>query len=66
MPASAAVHIGDHPRDDIQGAQGAGLRAVWVNPQGAPWSGAGTPDAQIASLAELPALLARWPERGAR
>ena len=66
VPAQAAVHIGDHPRDDIQGAQGAGLRAVWVNPQGAPWSGAGTPDAQIASLAELPALLARWPERGAR
>ena len=32
--ASAAVHIGDHPGDDIAGAQRAGLRAVWFNPQG--------------------------------
>lgn len=60
VPATAAVHIGDHPRDDIAGAQAAGLRAVWLNPQGAPWPGAGAPQAQIASLAELPALLARW------
>lgn len=60
VPATAAVHIGDHPRDDIAGAQAAGLRAVWFNPQGAPWPGAGAPQAQIASLAELPALLARW------
>lgn len=60
IPAQAAVHIGDHPRDDIQGAQDAGMRAVWINPQGKPWDGAGQPDAQIASLAELPALLAAW------
>lgn len=60
VPAQAAVHVGDHPRDDIQGAQDAGLRAIWVNPQGKDWDGAGQPDAQIASLAELPALLARW------
>ena len=60
VPAHAAVHIGDHPRDDIQGAQAAGMRAVWVNPQGKPWEGDGRPDAQIASLAELPALLTAW------
>lgn len=60
VPAQAAVHIGDHPRDDIHGAQAAGMRAIWVNPQGKAWDGEGTPDAQIASLAELPALLARW------
>ena len=60
IPAAQAVHIGDHPRDDIQGAQAAGMRAVWVNPQGKPWEGEGRPDAQIASLAELPALLGAW------
>lgn len=60
VPAHAAVHIGDHPRDDIRGAQAVGMRAVWFNPQGKPWEGEGRPDAQIASLAELPALLAAW------
>ncbi|WP_349616460.1 HAD family hydrolase [Azotobacter salinestris] len=60
VSAEQAVHIGDHPDDDIQGAQRAGLRAIWYNPTGKPWSHAGTPDAQIASLAELPALLGRW------
>lgn len=33
VEASAAVHIGDHPGDDIAGAQRAGLRAVWFNPR---------------------------------
>lgn len=60
VAAQAAVHIGDHPRDDILGAQTAGMRAIWINPQGRAWDGERTPDAQIASLAELPALLARW------
>lgn len=64
VAAAEAVHIGDHPQDDIAGARAAGLRAVWVNPQGTPWAGDEAPDAQIASLAELPALLARWRRDG--
>ena len=64
VAADQAVHVGDHPDDDIRGAQAAGLRAVWVNPQGRPWAGARQPDGQIASLAELPALLARWQSGG--
>jgi putative hydrolase of the HAD superfamily len=60
VPAEQAVHIGDHPGDDIQGAQRAGLRAVWFNPGGKPWSHEGRPDAEIRSLVELPALLAGW------
>jgi putative hydrolase of the HAD superfamily len=60
VAAENAVHIGDHPSDDIAGAQGAGLRAIWVNPQGCAWDGERAPDAQIASLAELPPLLSRW------
>jgi len=60
VDAAAAVHIGDHPGDDIAGAQQAGLRAVWFNPTGKAWEGETLPDAQIRNLAELPELLTRW------
>lgn len=59
VEASAAVHIGDHPSDDIAGARRAGMRAIWFNPNGKPWAGEEEPSAEIRSLAELPALLAR-------
>jgi HAD superfamily hydrolase (TIGR01549 family) len=52
-----AVHVGDHPGDDIAGAQQAGLRAVWYNPQGKAWDATQRPDGEIRSLAELPGLL---------
>ncbi|AZE14272.1 2-haloalkanoic acid dehalogenase [Pseudomonas chlororaphis subsp. aureofaciens] len=55
-----AVHIGDHPGDDIAGAQQAGLRAIWFNPAGKVWEAERLPDAEIRSLTELPKLLARW------
>ncbi|WP_347902678.1 HAD-IA family hydrolase [Pseudomonas purpurea] len=58
--AETAVHIGDHPGDDIAGAQQAGLRAIWFNPTGKDWEADRLPDAEICSLTELPALLARW------
>lgn len=58
--ASQAVHVGDHPGDDIAGAQQAGLRAVWYNPAGKAWEGDQPPDAQISSLTQLPEVLARW------
>jgi putative hydrolase of the HAD superfamily len=60
VDAERAVHIGDHPDDDIVGAQRAGLRAIWFNPSGAQWQHDGQPDAEIRSLAELPTLLAGW------
>ncbi|TFY85273.1 HAD family hydrolase [Pseudomonas nabeulensis] len=60
VDASAAVHIGDHPGDDIAGAQQAGLRAVWFNPQGKVWEGDKRPDAEIRNLVELPELLRNW------
>jgi len=62
--ADTAVHIGDHPGDDIAGAQQAGLRAIWFNPNGKAWEAERAPDAEIRSLLELPGLLARW-HRGA-
>jgi putative hydrolase of the HAD superfamily len=58
--AEQAVHIGDHPDDDIGGAQRAGVKAIWFNPGGAAWDREGQPDAEVRSLAELPELLMRW------
>jgi HAD superfamily hydrolase (TIGR01549 family) len=58
--ANTAVHIGDHPGDDIAGAQQAGLRAIWFNPTGKAWEADRLPDAEIRSLTDLPGLLASW------
>lgn len=60
MQAAQAVHIGDHPGDDIAGARAAGWRAVWFNPEDKAWAGDDEADAQIRSLGELPTLLERW------
>lgn len=60
VEANQAVHVGDHPQDDIQGARAAGLRAVWYNPRRCAWPDAIEPEAQIHRLDQLPALLARW------
>ncbi|MBJ9977543.1 HAD-IA family hydrolase [Pseudomonas sp. S75] len=60
VQAASAVHIGDHPSDDIAGAQRAGLRAVWYNPQGKAWTGERAPDAEIQRLSQLPQVLTRW------
>lgn len=60
VDASAAVHIGDHPGDDIAGAQQVGFRAIWFNPTGKVWEADKPPDAEIQSLMQLPELLASW------
>ncbi|MEK1939169.1 MAG: HAD family hydrolase [Pseudomonas sp.] len=60
VEAHAGVHVGDHPADDIRGAQNAGMRAIWFNPQGKSWEGEGQPDAEIRALAELPGVLEQW------
>ncbi|MEX2245609.1 MAG: HAD family hydrolase [Dehalococcoidia bacterium] len=66
VPADACVMVGDRPLDDVSGAQGAGMRGVWIRggvigelPDGI------RPDGQIDRLAELPALIAPWLERNA-
>lgn len=38
VAAEQAIHVGDHPYDDILGARSAGMHAVWYNPQGKPWA----------------------------
>lgn len=75
VSASEAVHVGDHPNDDIAGAQRAGMRAIWFNPKGLAWPEAngadvgrpnagrpnvGRPEAEIRDLSELPDLLKSW------
>lgn len=48
-----AVHVGDHPRDDICGAQQVGMHTIWFNPQGLAWQGKQPPSAQVQRLAQV-------------
>ena len=53
--------IGDRLIDDVSGALGAGMRAVWrANTSGWPRPEHVKPTATIARLAELPELLQSW------
>jgi putative hydrolase of the HAD superfamily len=49
-----AVHIGDSLTHDIAGAQGVGIRSIWLNRRGGKFAGLDrTPDFEIPSLASL-------------
>jgi putative hydrolase of the HAD superfamily len=53
-----AAHVGDNWMSDVAGAKGAGLFAVWFNPDGRPFpSRTLAPDAQVRALSEVPALV---------
>ena len=54
------VHVGDDPVRDVAGAAAMGLRTVWMNPAGAPWTGTARPDAEISSLGALPGVIDAW------
>lgn len=61
MSLSQMIHVGDHPYDDVYGANQAGCLSVWFNRHGArrwkdEWPG--RPDAEIHSLVELPGVIA--------
>jgi len=58
LPLGEVLVVGDSLEKDVAGARAAGLRCVWVNRTGADRDPACVPDAEIRSLAELPALLA--------
>ena len=51
------LHVGDHPVQDIDGAADAGLRTVWLNRNGASFSGNRAPDGEVASLGDVIRLL---------
>ncbi len=59
IDASAAIHIGDHPEQDIAAAQAVGMRAIWVNYSDSAWPLAQKPDGVIRHFSELPELIAR-------
>ena len=53
-----AVFIGDSPDHDIAGARAAGIRAVWINRTGRPWSHPDPPpEDEVRDLAAFLALL---------
>ena len=56
-PASA-VHVGDDPILDVQGAQAAGMRVIQVAAPSVRWNST-RPDLTISRLAELPAAIER-------
>jgi putative hydrolase of the HAD superfamily len=56
--AAEAVFIGDSAEHDIAGARAAGIRAIWINRSGRPWThAAAPPDFEVADLDALHALL---------
>ena len=58
IDAAAMLHVGDNRVTDVEGAQSAGVGAVWFNPPGDPWSGtAPAPEYTVRSIAELHRLL---------
>ncbi len=61
VPVEACVMVGDRLVDDISGALGVGMRAVWKYNDN-PWPKPEhiTPTATITNLAELPPLLKEW------
>jgi putative hydrolase of the HAD superfamily len=59
VSAEHAVHVGDDPVLDVEGARDAGMRGVIQIAADLRATGAAKPDAVIRSLAELPAALGR-------
>ncbi|MBU3672298.1 MAG: HAD-IA family hydrolase [Sinobacteraceae bacterium] len=55
LPPREILYVGDSPQADVQGALGAGCRAVWVNRQGSEWPAQleARADLEVASLTEL-------------
>ena len=61
VSAGEAVHVGDDPVRDIEGAARAGMGTIWVNLRGEPWPlETLAPDASVTRLRDLPAVLRDW------
>lgn len=53
-----ALHIGDHPVDDMQGARAVGMQTLWINLAGKPWPlDTPAPDFSVTQLAQILTLL---------
>lgn len=52
--AEQIIHVGDHPNDDILGAQQHGFNTVWINPNQTPWTyKTPAPNKTVASIADV-------------
>ena len=49
--------IGDSLTSDIQGAQAAGMKTIWVNREGLPNNNSIIPDFEVTTLSELKNIL---------
>ncbi|MDI1301338.1 MAG: HAD family hydrolase [bacterium] len=59
-----AIHIGDHPQQDMAAAAAVGMNTIWLNRHGRSWpEGLLSPDAEFADFSELPALVWRLSSR---
>lgn len=54
VEAHEAIHIGDHPEQDIKAARDLGMKTIWINWHNQPWPLADQPDAIITNFEELP------------
>lgn len=60
LDPNEVVYVGDDPELDVGGARGAGMQAIWINREGAPWpAGMEPPEHVVKSLHELASLLFR-------
>jgi len=64
--AAETVHIGDQPVDDVEGAQQAGIRTIWINRAQLPWPGSPSlplsqvrPDAEVHDINSVIAAIMR-------
>lgn len=57
---ATSVMVGDSLPRDVQGAQQAGMKAVWLNRDGAALTEGVRPDAVVRGLGELAAVMGAW------
>ncbi|MEU8011532.1 HAD family hydrolase [Micromonospora parva] len=58
VPARQIVYVGDSWEHDVVAPRRFGLRSVWLNRLGLPRPPGGPPDAEVSTMADLPAALA--------
>ena len=59
VSAHEAIHIGDHPVQDIQAAKDVGMKTIWVNWMNHAWPLACKPDATVNNFEDLPDAIAK-------
>lgn len=58
--ANQILHIGDHPKEDIAGAQATGMATIWFNNRNKNWpEDLPKADAEARCLSDIPALITR-------